>query len=99
MLVMDNVRFHHVNEVKQLIEGRGYKAMYLPAYSPELNPIENFWAVLKSKVRPQITEHNSFDGICDLVYGAALEMKQQSIENMIRHSIHQFEKCELLEDI
>ena len=31
------------------IEGRGYRVMYLPPYSPELNAIENFWAIVKGK--------------------------------------------------
>ncbi|KAL1934729.1 hypothetical protein VTP01DRAFT_6911 [Rhizomucor pusillus] len=33
------------------ITSRGYRYVYLPSYSPELNPIEQFWSVVKSKVK------------------------------------------------
>ena len=41
ILVMDNVAFHHSNCVRALIEGSGHRLVFLPAYSPFLNPIEN----------------------------------------------------------
>lgn len=41
--IMDNSPIHGKNgELSQLIESRGYKCVYLPPYSPELNPIEQF---------------------------------------------------------
>ncbi|EIE92185.1 hypothetical protein RO3G_16896 [Rhizopus delemar RA 99-880] len=43
-LVMDNAAIHKVTEVKDLIASRGYKVIYLPPYSPFLNPIELFWS-------------------------------------------------------
>ncbi|KAG1138552.1 hypothetical protein G6F37_010405 [Rhizopus arrhizus] len=42
-LVMDNAAIHKVTEVKDLIASRGYKVIYLPPYSPFLNPTELFW--------------------------------------------------------
>ena len=39
-LVMDNTSIHKPKVVKKLIEDRGYKCLYLPLYSPFLNPIE-----------------------------------------------------------
>jgi hypothetical protein len=48
---MDNTPIHiHVN-IEAYIESRGYKRVYLPSYSPELNPIEYFWSVAKSKLK------------------------------------------------
>ncbi|CEP13855.1 hypothetical protein [Parasitella parasitica] len=49
--VMDNCTIHKSHPMKRKIEGRGYKVMYLPPYSPELNAIENFWAVVKGKMK------------------------------------------------
>ncbi|WP_367276135.1 transposase [uncultured Oscillibacter sp.] len=43
---MDNMRTHHGKEVRTLLEGAGMKLRYLPAYSPDLNPIENALHVL-----------------------------------------------------
>ncbi|CEG75084.1 hypothetical protein RMATCC62417_10190 [Rhizopus microsporus] len=42
-VVMDNAHIHTHENIKY-IEYRGYKCVYLPTYSPELNPIEQFWA-------------------------------------------------------
>jgi hypothetical protein len=40
MVVMDNLSAHKGERVKELIEGRGCELLYLPSYSPDLNPIE-----------------------------------------------------------
>ncbi|KAG1131033.1 hypothetical protein G6F38_013405 [Rhizopus arrhizus] len=46
-IVMDNAPIHTHENIKKYIEYQGYKCMHLPTYSPELNPIEQFWAVSK----------------------------------------------------
>ncbi|KAG1458282.1 hypothetical protein G6F56_006432 [Rhizopus delemar] len=52
-LIMDNSPIHDKKsgEIDKMIEYRDYKCVYLPKYSPELNPIEQFWASVKRKVR------------------------------------------------
>ena len=51
IVLMDNSPAHIVKEVKELIEGRGAKLIYLPPYSPEFNPIEHCWSKVKSHLR------------------------------------------------
>lgn len=51
VLVLDNARFHHGGDLKQIAELYNIELTYLPPYSPELNPIEQLWAVIKQKVR------------------------------------------------
>jgi transposase len=46
VVVMDNLRFHKVNGVREKIEAAGAKLLYLAPYSPDLNPIEKAWAKL-----------------------------------------------------
>ena len=48
-LVMDNAPIHHAKCVVDNMERKGIKYMYLPPYSPDLNPIENVFGVLKRK--------------------------------------------------
>lgn len=48
---MDNVRTHKVAGLREAIEAAGARLRYLPAYSPDLNPIENMYAKLKSDLR------------------------------------------------
>lgn len=40
-----------INDLRKLIEDRGYKCVYLPPYSPFLNPIEEFWSKVKSGIK------------------------------------------------
>jgi transposase len=47
-LVMDNAPIHTPTKVCDLVESRGYKCLYLPPYSPFLNPIEEFWSKIKA---------------------------------------------------
>jgi transposase len=49
--VMDNLSSHKVNGVRQRIENCGARLLYLPPYSPDLNPIEKAWGKLKQLLR------------------------------------------------
>ena len=51
VIVMDNVPFHRSAQVSQIIEDKGHVVLYLPAYSPFLNPIENMFAKWKNSIR------------------------------------------------
>jgi transposase len=50
-VVMDNLSSHKVADVRQSIEKAGAQLLYLPPYSPDLNPIEKAWAKLKQLLR------------------------------------------------
>ncbi len=49
--VMDNLPSHKVDGVRQLIEEKGAMLLYLPPYSPDLNPIEQAFSKLKACLR------------------------------------------------
>jgi transposase len=51
VVIMDNLPAHKGARVRQAIEACGATLLYLPAYSPDLNPIENAFAKLKAIVR------------------------------------------------
>ena len=51
LVVMDNLSSHKGPRVRELIEGRGCKLLYLPPYSPDLNPIEEAFSKLKTLLR------------------------------------------------
>lgn len=48
---MDNAKFHHSRCVRDPISEAGIRLLYLPPYSPQLNPIENLFGVLKNRYR------------------------------------------------
>lgn len=53
-IIMDNAVFHKSERTKILIESAGCQLLFLPPYSPDLNPIEQFWAWFKAQIREVI---------------------------------------------
>ena len=51
IVIMDNLRSHHVKKVAEVLEKADVKLLYLPPYSPDLNPIEKMWSKIKSILR------------------------------------------------
>ena len=51
VVVMDNLSAHKTPAVREWIEKAGAELLYLPPYSPDLNPIEKAWAKLKQLLR------------------------------------------------
>lgn len=51
VVVMDNLSSHKVKGVREAIESAGATVLYLPPYSPDLNPIENAFSKLKQLLR------------------------------------------------
>jgi transposase len=71
IVVLDNLSAHKSRHVRGLIESAGAELWYLPAYSPDLNPIEKMWSKVKSILRKFKARTNEalIDGIAK-----ALEM-------------------------
>jgi transposase len=51
IVVMDNLSAHKGERVRELIERRGCELLYLPSYSPDLNPIEEAFGKMKGLLR------------------------------------------------
>lgn len=51
LVVMENLSAHKGEEARELIEGRGCEVLFLPPYSPDLNPIEESFSKIKGLLR------------------------------------------------
>jgi transposase len=51
IIIMDNASIHKAKEIRELIEKAGCHLVFLPPYSPDLNPIEHSWSHMKQKIR------------------------------------------------
>ena len=68
VLVMDNAEFHHTyrDEIEEACHAKGVMVLYLPPYSPDLNPIEEFFADLKKFIKKTYEkEHSRFEDYQD----------------------------------
>lgn len=53
LVIMDNLTPHHSEPTLELIVQAGAQVLFLPAYSPDLNPIEKMWSKVKNSLRRQ----------------------------------------------
>jgi len=63
VILMDNVRFHHSKDVKNLMHAKGWNAIYVPPYSPWFNPIEKAFSVVKNDFRKNQSIESAFQKI------------------------------------
>ena len=61
VIILDNATFHKKSVLPNLASRYGCEILFLPPYSPDLNPIEKKWAWLKRKLREILKRHDSFD--------------------------------------
>jgi transposase len=68
VLLMDNLNVHKSVAVREAIEARGAKLVFLPPYSPDMSPIERAWSKIKTLVRKAAAR--GWDGMVDVVAAA-----------------------------
>lgn len=84
IVILDNLSSHKSAEAAQLIEARGAEILFLPPYSPDLNPIEMAFAKLKGLLRiaAERTRENLWQQIGNLID----QFSQDECLNYIRHA-------------
>ena len=82
-VVMDNLPAHKVSGVRAIIEAAGARLLYLPPYSPDLNPIEMMFARLKALLRK--AAERTIDNLWDRIGKILDEFTPQECSNYLRH--------------
>lgn len=84
VVVMDNLPAHKVEGVRQLIEAANARLIYLPPYSPDLNPIELAFAKLKALLRKAAARTR--DTLWDTIGDALRAFTPQECANYFNHA-------------
>ena len=83
VLVMDNWTVHHGDDVRDLVDAAGCELLYLPTYSPDLNPIEHLFAKVKAFVKA--LRPDSTDTLVQAFGDALRTVSQQNILKSVLH--------------
>jgi transposase len=87
VVVMDNLACHKAAEVARLIAAAGAEVRYLPAYSPDLNPIERLFSKLKADLRS--AKARTVDALIEAMGDALRAVRPGDIRGWFRHSGYQ----------
>ncbi len=68
IIVMDNASFHRKKQLYEICRKYSCNLIFLPPYSPELNPIEKFWSVLKQSIKMNIRSCSSLNDAISLAF-------------------------------
>ncbi|KAG1249600.1 hypothetical protein G6F68_013235 [Rhizopus microsporus] len=90
-IVMDNCRIHHSAFVVDAINKRGYKPLFMPPYSPFLNPIEECWAKIKSNIKRNPLDTNS--KLTPRIVEACQSVTAEDCMGWIRHAETYWDRC------
>lgn len=90
-IVMDNAPIHVPSVTDPSIIKRGYVPVYLPPYSPALNLIEQFWSVVKFKVKRHPLKDT--ETLTTRIIEGCKAVPLEHLQNFIRHSVKRFEDC------
>lgn len=90
-LIMVNCPIHNHADIRKYIESHGYGCAYLPPYSPELNPIEQFWSVCKSKVKREALLKEK--ALSSKIREACNNVLTNDLQGFCRYSVGKFDDC------
>ena len=86
VIIMDNASFHYSDEISAMSEKAGVKLIYLPPYSPDLNPIEEYFGELKAFIK----KHNKLYLEDGWDFKAYLKWCVEEVGNNTKHMRNHF---------
>jgi transposase len=83
-VVMDNLSAHRPKRIRELIEQQGCELLYLPAYSPDYNPIEEAFAKIKNLLRKAAAR--SKEALVEAIAAALSAVTAQDVRGFFEHA-------------
>jgi len=88
VVLIDNLSAHKSARVRDLIEARGARVVFLPPYSPDFNPIELCWSKVKAALRS--AKARTFDALLPALVAAFDSISQHDIQAWFAHCGYAF---------
>jgi len=60
LIIMDNAAFHKTQKTRGILEESGHELIFLPPYSPDLNPIEHYWSPIKNDLKKKFRKAQKY---------------------------------------
>lgn len=95
IVIMDNARFHHANVVRNTLTNAGCNVLYLPPYSPQLNPIEEVFSMVKARYRIIKPRPATLDEMMRNIEEILISLTNYDMTNFFLHSREWIEKARL----
>jgi transposase len=83
LVFMDNCPIHKMDEIEDIIEACGAWVLFLPPYSPDLNPIEHGWSKVKTRLRA--LKPRTLEEVLTALVDAFATVTAQDIRGWFRH--------------
>ena len=88
VIIMDNARIHHDGELITLLQGLGCHVVFLPPYSPDYNPIETAFSIIKSWIRRNRDIIEVFNDPIHALLVACSQITSQMAQSFFEASIY-----------
>lgn len=83
-MLLDNLGAHKTHRVRELIEARGARVWFLPAYSPDLNPIEEAFSKVKALLKKAAARTK--EAVAEAMAGALAVVTPEDARGWFAHS-------------
>lgn len=87
LVLLDNLAAHKSDHARATLDARGVQLIFLPPYSPDLNPIEKCWAKVKQALRA--TKARTWDDLVDALRDALLSVSRSDVVAWFAHCGYQ----------
>lgn len=84
IVLLDNCPIHKLDEIEEVLDAAGVSLLFLPSYSPDLNPIENCWSKVKTRLRA--LKPRTLPALLDALEMAFASISTSDILGWFRHS-------------
>jgi hypothetical protein len=89
-ILLDNVSFHRSNCIKEFVESKGFKFLFIPPYSPQYNPIEEVFSDMKRVFRRSLMASNRK---FDLAISDSINYIKENQLGIVQHYVSTYKKC------